>query len=136
MGVFQYCIINTHCSTVLGSPIADTTQQMFLDDLLTSYQQIEGRFAKQLYRFYKGFEFRSLWNVGEKLSEFQQRAVEAAKGTGKLQGVLELTKALQEINKIENKGRQCFTKFRHTVNINKWSFDNVKDAVVRIYILW
>ena len=103
---------------------------MFLDDLLTSYQQIETSFAKYLYKFYKGFEFRSLWNVTNKLTEFQRLASEAASGTGKLQGVLELTKALQEIDDIESKARECFTKFRYSTNTHKWSFDSVNDKVV------
>ena len=113
--------------------IARKTQQMFLDDLLTSYQQIQTSFAKQLYQLYKGFEFRSLWNVDDKLTKYQRRAVEAARGTGKLLGVFELTNALKEINKIQNKARKCFTKFRYTVNVAKWSFDDVKNRVVRSY---
>ena len=47
----------------LDSPIAESIQQTFLDDLLTSYGQMETSFAEHLYHFYKGFEFRSLWNV-------------------------------------------------------------------------
>ena len=113
--------------------IARKTQQMFLDDLLTSYQQIQTSFAKQLYQLYKGFEFRSLWNVDDKLTKYQRRAVEAARGTGKLLGVFELTNALKEINQIQNKARKCFTKFRYAVNVAKWSFDNVKNRVVRSY---
>lgn len=104
---------------------------MFLDDLLTSYQQIQTRFAKQLYQLYKGFEFRLIWNVDDKLSNYQLRAVEAAKRTGKLLGVFELTNALQEINEIQNKGQKCFTRFRHAVDVAKWSFDSVKNSVVR-----
>lgn len=103
---------------------------MFLDDLLTSYQQIEKRFAKYLYKFYKGFEFRSLWDVKGKLAKYQRQAVEAARGNGILTGVVELTNAVQEIDNIQNEGRQCFTRFRHTINTHKWSFDNVKNAVV------
>ncbi|CAH3128096.1 unnamed protein product, partial [Pocillopora meandrina] len=112
------------------SPIAESTQQMFLDGLLTSYQHIETGFAQQLYQLYKGFEFRSLWVVQEKLAEFERRAVLAAQGTGNLKGVLELTKALQEIDNIENKGQRCFTKFRHTVTTHKWTFDSAKDNVM------
>ena len=103
---------------------------MFLDGLLTSYQQIETGFARQLYQLYKGFEFRSLWIVQEKLAEFERRAVLAAQGTGNLRGVLELAKALQEIDDIENKGQRCFTKFRHTITTHKWTFDSAKDNVV------
>ena len=103
---------------------------MFLDDLLTSYQQIETGFAQQLYQLYKGFEFRSLWIVQEKLAEFERRAVLAAQGTGNLLGVFELTKALQEIDDIENKAQLCFTKFRHAITASKWTFDSNKDNVV------
>ena len=120
-----------HCYLGPYMVIARRTQQMFLDDLLTSYQQIQMRFAKQLYQLYKGFEFRSLWNVDDKLSKYQRRAVDAAKGTGKLLGAVELTNALKEINQIQNKARKCFTKFRYAVNVAKWSFDNVKNRVVR-----
>ncbi|KAJ7328567.1 hypothetical protein OS493_024484 [Desmophyllum pertusum] len=105
-----------------ASPIAENIQQMFLDDLLTAHQQLETSFTKHLYQFYKGFEFRSLWNVDEKLAEFQRRASVAARGTGKIKGVRELTKALQQIDIIQNKGRHCFTKFRHATNTHKWSF--------------
>lgn len=108
---------------------------MFLDDLLTSYQQMETSFSKYLYQFYKGFEFRSLWNVSGTLANFQRRASTAAQGTGQLQGVLELTNALQEIDDIQNRGRQCFTKFRYSTSTHKWSFDNEKDAAVCKYVL-
>ena len=110
---------------------AQKTQQMFLDDLLTSYQQIQTSFAKQLYQLYKGFEFRSLWNVDDMLSKHQRRAVGAARGTGRLLGVAELTKALEEIDQFQNKARKCFTKFRYAVNVAEWSFDNVKNKAVR-----
>ncbi|XP_078383070.1 uncharacterized protein LOC144665665 [Oculina patagonica] len=110
-----------------GSPITDNIQQTFLDNLLTSYEKMETSFAKQLYKAYKGFEFRSLWNVGEKMESFQQRAVNAAKGTGRLNGVLTLKKALYEIEQIENKARSCFTKIHHKTWIHKWPFDSVKN---------
>lgn len=104
---------------------------MFLDDRLTSYQEMETSFSKHLYNLYKSFEFNSLWNVYDTLASFQQQASEAAEGNGQLQGVLELTKALQEIDGIQNKGRQCFTKFRYSTKIQKWSLDNVRNATVR-----
>ncbi len=116
----------------LDSPIADNTQQMFLDDLLTSYGQMETGFTKHLYQFYKGFKFRTLWNVDEKLLQFERTATIVAAGTRSLQGVLQLTKALEEIKSLENKGQKCFTKFRYSTNTHKWSFDNVKDAAVSI----
>lgn len=106
---------------------------MFLDDLLTSYGQMETSFTEHLYQFYKGFEFRSLWNVDDTLAHFVRAATEAAPGTGSLQGVLQLTKALQEIDSLENKGRQCFTTFRYTTNTHKWSFDSVTHAAVCMF---
>lgn len=108
---------------------------MFLDDLLTTYQEIESSFSKHLYQFYKSFEFRSLWNVNDRMTTFQRRASEGAKGTGKLQGVLELTKAMREIDKIENKGQECFSRMYYAINTHKWSYDNVKDKVVCKHIL-
>ncbi len=117
----------------LDSPIADSIQQTFLDDLLTSYGQMETSFTKHLYQFYKGFEFRTLWNVDEKLVQFERTAIGAAQGTGSLQGVLQLTKALGKIESLENEGQKCFTKFRYSTNTHKWSFDNVKNAAVSIH---
>lgn len=107
---------------------------MFLDDLLTTYQQMEASFTQNLYQFYKGFEFRSLWNVGDTLVNYQRRASEAARGTDQLRGVLELTNALQEIDSIESKGRKCFTKFKYSTNTHKWSFNSVDDAMVSIFV--
>ena len=105
---------------------------MFLDDLLTSYQGIETRFAKHLYQVYKSFEFRSLWDVSDRLAEFQRRASEAAKGTGNLQGVLELTKALLEIDKIEIRVQKCFSRIHYATSTHKWHFDmnNAKHKTV------
>lgn len=117
-------------SVYIDSPIAESIQQMFLDDLLKSYQQMETGFAKYLYQFYKSFEFRSLWNVEDKLAEYQQHASSAADGSGRLRGILELTKALQEINDIEHEGRECFTKFHYSTDLHKWTFDSVEDGAV------
>ncbi|XP_027053468.1 uncharacterized protein LOC113680633 [Pocillopora damicornis] len=114
----------------LDSPIAENIQQMFLDDLLTSYQQMETSFTQNLYQFYKGFEFRSLWKVGDTLVDFQRRASEAARGNEQLRGVLELTNALQEIDSIESKGRKCFTRFKYSTNTHKWSFNSVEHATL------
>ena len=107
-------------------------QQTFLDDLLTSNRHMEDSFAIQLMETFEAFEFRTLWNVQDKLFNFERTASETAKGTGKLEGVLQLTKSLEKLQELESKGRQCFTKFRYTTSTDKWSFDNVKDAAVSI----
>ncbi|KAJ7388773.1 hypothetical protein OS493_035739 [Desmophyllum pertusum] len=41
----------------MHSPIADNIKQIFLDNLLTTYEEMETTFAKKLYQFYKSFEF-------------------------------------------------------------------------------
>ena len=116
--------------TPLEAPIAESIQLFFLDDLLTSYQQMETSYTKHLYQFYKGFEFRSLWDVEDRLTNFQRTASEAAHGTGQLQGVVQLTNAVQEIDRIQLQAQQCFTRNPYSTNTVKWSFDNVEHAAV------
>ena len=103
---------------------------MFLDDLLASYQHMETAFAKHLYELYKGFEFRTLWEVSETMTTYDRQASAAAAGTGRLGGVLELTKAIQAIDDIEFKAQKCFTKIIYTTHSHMWTFDNVKDRAV------
>ncbi|KAJ7390685.1 hypothetical protein OS493_023397 [Desmophyllum pertusum] len=67
------------------SPITARIQQTFLDDLLAAYEHMETRFSQYLYLCYKGFEFRSLWNVEDNwpnTSDYQvapQKALESFK---------------------------------------------------------
>lgn len=120
---------------VLDSPIADNIKQMFLDDLLTSYQTIESSFTKKLYQMYKSFEFRSLWDVSDTLNGYQRTASEAAPGTGQLQGVIQLNNALQKLDEIESKGRQCFTKFTYNTNVHRWQLNNTEYPKVSIILV-
>ena len=113
-----------------GTPIADNVRQEFIDNLLNIYEELETSFSKQLYLFYKGFEFRSLWNMDKKMAKFQRRAATLTKGSGHLQGVTSLTKALQDINNIEMAARSCFTTKKPKIGIYKWSFDKTKDPTV------
>ena len=101
--------MNTSLDYFSDTPIADSIRQEFLDNLLNIYEELETSFSRQLYLFYKGFEFRSLWNMDEKMARFQRRAATLAKGTGYLQGVNSLTRALLEITNIEMAARSCFT---------------------------
>ncbi|XP_020909806.2 uncharacterized protein LOC110247689 [Exaiptasia diaphana] len=109
------------------SPLEDRVQQMFLDNLLTSYQKMEASFSKNLYLFYKSFEFRSLWDETQRLASFERTASEAAAGNGQLQGVVHLNNALQELDDLDSKGRQCFTRFVFTDNVHKWQFDSINN---------
>ena len=78
--------MNTSLDYFSDTPIADSIRQEFLDNLLNIYEELETSFSRQLYLFYKGFEFRSLWNMDEKMARFQRRAATLAKGTGYLKG--------------------------------------------------
>ena len=97
---------------------------MFLDGLLTFYQQMKTG----------GFRVSLSMDCSGKIGRI--RAVLAAQGTRNLRGVFELTKALQEIDDIENKAQLCFTKFRHTITTNKWTFDSTKDNVVLVHFFY
>ena len=70
----------------------------------------------------------------DRLIHFQRAAREAEEGTGRLQGVLQLTEALDEIDDLEEEGRECVTRFRHLTDTQKWSFDNVQNSAVGIYM--
>ena len=62
--------MNTSLDYFSDTPIADSIRQEFLDNLLNIYEELETSFSRQLYLFYKGFEFRSLWNMDEKMQGF------------------------------------------------------------------
>lgn len=93
---------------------------------------MEDSFAIQLLEAFKGFEFQTLWNVKDKLFQFQRTASEAAPGTNNLQGIVQLTKSLEKLDKLKQKTQQCFTKFKHSTDILKWSFNNVNNTLVSI----
>ena len=48
---------------------------------------------------------------------------------------LECYRAVEKVDSLTNKGRQCFTRFRHTTNKHKWSFNNVSHAAVSMSFL-
>ena len=115
---------------LVDAPIAENIQQNFLDDLLQTYRQMEIRFAKKLYNYYKSFEFQSLWDVEERIAEYQKLASRATDSTGKLQGVAELEKAIATIDELESSAQNCYTSYRVETDIHKWSFDSFKDGTV------
>ena len=63
---------------------------------------MESHFSQKLYLLYKSFEFRSLWNVNDKLAGYERTAIEAAHANLELQGVMQLNKALEEIERRED----------------------------------
>ena len=95
---------------------------------------METRFAKKLYSYYKSFEFQSLWDVEEKIAEYQRLASSATDTAGKLQGVAELQKAIAKIDELESSAQNCYTSYRVETDIHRWSFDSSKDGTVRDYI--
>lgn len=141
IGTYNYDIANLRetqrqikaVSKAKETPIADNVRQEFIDNLLNIYEELESSFSKQLYSFYKGFEFRSLWNMDKKMAKFQSRAATLTKGSGYLQGVTSLTKALLEIENIEMAARRCFTSKKPKIGIHKWSFDKTKDPTRELF---
>lgn len=80
--------------------------------------------------FYKSFEFQSLWNGNDLMAEYQKKASIAARGFGQLQGVVELSDAIQNIDEVDSKLRRCLTVFSHSTDTHKWSFDSKKNKAV------
>ena len=91
---------------------------------------METRFAEKLYSYYKS----SLWDVEEKIAEYQRLASRATDTAGKLQGVAELQKAIAKIDELESSAENCYTSYRVETDIHKWSFDSSKDRTVGSYI--
>ena len=91
---------------------------------------MEDSFTIQLLETFKGFEFHTLWDVKDKFLQFERIASEAATGTGNLQGILQLTKSLENLDKLGQKVQQCFTRLKHNIDTLKWSFDDIKKPFV------
>ena len=83
-----------------------------------------------IYEQHKAFAFRTLWEGNNPLASFRRVASESALGTGRLNGVIQLTDVLQRSKQIRDKAVKCFTFNIYTSDIKKWSFDNVKDKPV------
>ena len=85
---------------------------------------------RNLYKLYKAFAFRTLWQGTNPLASFRRLATESALGTGRLNGAVQLTEQLQKMTQLNNKAMMCFAKIKYTTNLMKWSFDNFKDKAV------
>ena len=85
---------------------------------------------KHLYELHKAFAFRTLWEGNNPLASFRRLATESARGTGRLNGAVQLTGELRKINRIKNKAIRCFSDVKYTTDSVKLSFDNIKDKAV------
>lgn len=90
---------------------------------------------KKIYEFYKAIEFRTLWEGNNPLTSFRRVASESAMGTKTLVGVVELSKALTKVYQLKDKAVDCFSRHIFTTNVQKWSFDEVKNKGVCFCLL-
>ena len=90
---------------------------------------------KHLYELHKAFAFRTLWEGNNPLASFRRLATESTRGTGRLNGAVQLTGELRKINRLKNKAIRCFSDVKYTTDSQKWSFDNIKDKAVS-FIKW
>lgn len=88
---------------------------------------------KKVYELQKAFKFRTLWEVNNPLATFRRVASESAGGTGRLNGIVELTKVLQNFETTETKAVRCFTNNIYTTGIKKWSFNSVDHKAVSFH---
>ena len=115
-----------------GGEISKDLQVEFLDNLLSTYQELEASFMREVYELHKAFRFRTLWEGTNPLSLYQRVAVESAHGVGRLNGILEITNVLRNIEQTETKAVKCFTNNVYTTDIQKWSFDKTRNKGVNI----
>ena len=86
-----------------------------------------------VYELYKAFKFRTLWEGNDPLVNFQRLASESAYGTGHLNGIVQLTDVLRNMEETETKAVRCFTNNVYTTNIKTWRFDKTKDVDVSLW---
>ena len=87
---------------------------------------------KSVYELFKAFKFRTLWEVQSPLATFRRLATESARGTGRLNGVLQLTQVLRRVNQLKDQANKCFTYNKYTTDVRRWSFDNEKNKKVSL----
>lgn len=109
-----------------GTPITKDLQLRFMENLLSTYREMERTFMESVYELYKAFKFRTLWEGENPLAEFQRVASESARGTGRLNGMIQLTEVLQNMEKLEITAVKCFTDNIYADDVKKWSFDKNK----------
>lgn len=113
-----------------ATPITKNLQLGFMDNLLSTYRELEHSFMINVYELFKAFRFRTLWEGNDPLANFQRIASENARGTGQLNGIIQLTDVLRNMEQTETKAVQCFTNNVYTTHIKKWSFDKTRNKDV------
>ena len=104
--------MSSRFALITEATISNQLRQTFLENLLGTYEELEQSFMENVMR------------------SFQRIASESAFGTGRLNGVLELTKVLQQLSEITLKAEKCFSRLRYSKGVQKWSFDNETDTQV------
>ena len=107
-------------------------QQNFIDYLLSTYRTLERSFLRNMYELHKAFMFRTLWEGNNPLENFQRVASESALGTGRLNGVVQLTDVLTSMKKTQVLAVKCFTNNIFTTGIKRWHFNNVRNKKVSV----
>ncbi|XP_078344643.1 uncharacterized protein LOC144630195 isoform X2 [Oculina patagonica] len=107
-------------SGATGATLTEEMQVNFMDNLLSVYREMENSFMKNVYELYKGLQFRTLWNIVDPLEGFQRGMLVS----GQLNGVIQLTKALRNIQRLEVKAVKCYTNNIYTTGNQRWTLNN------------
>ena len=122
--------MSSRFALITEATISNQLRQTFLENLLGTYEELEQSFMENVYQLQKALGFSTLWVLDDVMRSFQRIASESAFGTGRLNGVLELTKVLQQLSEITFKAEKCFSRLRYSKGVQKWSFDNETDTQV------
>ena len=104
-----------------------------MENLLSTYERIERSFMMTVYELHKAFNFRTLWEGNDPLAEFRRVARESASGTGRLNGMIQLSNVLTKVEDLETKAVKCFTTNRYSTGIKKWAFSKAQNTAVSNY---
>jgi len=113
-----------------GAELSKKVQQNFIDYLLSTYRTLERTFLRNMYELHKAFMFRTLWEGNNPLQKFQRVASESALGTGRLNGVVQLTDVLTSMKQTQVLAVKCFTNNIFATGIKRWHFNKVRDKKV------
>ena len=104
-----------------------------MENLLSSYRELETKFMRNVYELDKALSFRTLWEGNNPLASFLRVASESAWGTGRLNGDVQLESILNKVNELKDEVSKCFTYNKYSGPATfKWSFDNVKHKAVSL----